>query len=678
MTGDRGTALDASVLVIGGGPAASVTAWQLASLGIDVIQAAGPEPAACDMIIGAAALSGLAEISPGLASLPRPVAAIDLSLGDGGARRLAGARAGVCDSGLLRAALRDHAAAAGARLISGTAGPAAGEAGRYTVRVQGTPAGGTEVTARHVVLAGGARPGPSPEAAGIGCARWFAGAEAADRVLLAVTVPAGPGRQEPPLTAWALPGEAGPDGAGRTTIGAARIGGDPLSPDEVLTRALRALAACDPALGRLVPAGPVSSGPLDTGFTPARAAAEPYLVAGEAAGLASPFTGEGLSAAIGSGRLAARAIARHAGDPAAARRAYARLLAAEFVGHFETARHATRRYHLTWRILADAAGSEHPFFAKTRRAVLAPDAPALRRSAAGLGQDGPDAVLAGPFLTACDEIALRTVRREWPVLAHILLGGGSVADQRVRPARLFLAGLLADGGKAAIRHAIPAAAVELATLGALAFLGSAGARGSGRGVDWASAAIVLVGDFLLAQASRLIAESAPELSWAFADWLGELTALRGPGLAGAGPAEAGDPGPAAVFGALLEFPARAGALLGGVPDGPARAVRDAGLSCGQAFVHAEDVLLLRGERSRLDTTLASAIRCRLSAIQPAAGEPAPGALAAAADACRAAGTRAAEAAGQVPGAAAARLLRQFTAAVTEPAGAPGRDRLARA
>jgi hypothetical protein len=31
-------------------------------------------------------------------------------------------------------------------------------------------------------------------------------------------------------------------------------------------------------------------------------------------------------------------------------------------------------------------------------------------------------------------------------------------------------------------------------------------------------------------------------------------------------------------------------------------VRDAGFFCGQAFVHAEDVLL-RGERSRLDTTL---------------------------------------------------------------------------
>jgi hypothetical protein len=55
-------------------------------------------------------------------------------------------------------------------------------------------------------------------------------------------------------------------------------------------------------------------------------------------------------------------------------------------------------------------------------------------------------------------------------------------------------------------------------------------------------------------------------------------------------------------GAVLEFPARAGALLAGVSDGTARAVRDAGFFCGQAFVHAEDVLL-RGERSRLDTTL---------------------------------------------------------------------------
>jgi hypothetical protein len=49
-----------------------------------------------------------------------------------------------------------------------------------------------------------------------------------------------------------------------------------------------------------------------------------------------------------------------------------------------------------------------------------------------------------------------------------------------------------------------------------------------RGVDWALASTVLAGDFLLSQASDLVARSAPAISWAFADWLAELDVmLRG-------------------------------------------------------------------------------------------------------------------------------------------------------
>ena len=51
------------------------------------------------------------------------------------------------------------------------------------------------------------------------------------------------------------------------------------------------------------------------------------IVAGDAAGLADPLTGEGISAAIESGGLAARAILDGAGDPARMAESYERALA---------------------------------------------------------------------------------------------------------------------------------------------------------------------------------------------------------------------------------------------------------------------------------------------------------------------------------------------------------------
>jgi hypothetical protein len=90
---------------------------------------------------------------------------------------------------------------------------------------------------------------------------------------------------------------------------------------------------------------------------------------------------------------------------------------------------------------------------------------------------------------------------------------------------------------------------------------------------------VLSGDFLLAQASRLVAENAPGISWAFADWLAELARLR------AGRLDPGSGVPAAaVFGALFEFPARIGVKLGGSPPeraGPGQQVSGSCSGCGR-------------------------------------------------------------------------------------------------
>jgi flavin-dependent dehydrogenase len=671
---------EADVLVVGSGPAGAVTAIALARQGVSVLLADGGPASAGDhdMLVSAHAQRGLASLGLPVDTLLKPLKVIRLSFGSGKGRPITDAGAAVCGAVQLRDELRRAAAAAGAQIIHGAVTSIARVADGYD-----TVIAGLDVSTHHVVIATGAaardplEPGLPSQATGIACARRFTGARLLGRMLLVMAAPSADDPHARPACAWALPGRD------RTvTVAAARMGGPAAaSPGDLLGTALEMLAVCDTRFAAITPAGPLVSGPLDAGFTPERATASGHLRVGDAAGLVNPFTGEGLTYAIQSGLQAARSIAGHPSDPDQACRAYASQLAAGFVGYFETARHAARRYHLTWRVLATAASSDHPFFAKARRAILLPEGLTGLTSADHVHLARPDTIMLAPFLAACDEVAITTIRTQWPFLARLMMAGDSLAHPRLRPAVLFFAGLLGDGKMPDIRHATVGAGIELAQLGALAFLGTpAAARPPRRGVDWAVATTILAGDFLLAQASRLIAESAPEVSWSFADWLCELATLRAGRLGQPCPESAAS----TVFASLFEFPARIGALLGGCSEPTVQALREAGYHCGHAFGHAEDILALRGERTRLDTTLRAMLQGRTSAI-PArlGGRPVssrrlardPGlrsaALAAAADACFAAQHSALDAIASVSSPAAGRILRQFISTVVAPALAAG-------
>lgn len=612
MTG--GPPAEPDVLVVGAGPAGAVTAAILAARGRRVMLAdpAGPRgpagPAGYDVLLAGPAIRALT--AAGLPAPPsaRPAERVDLRFGGAAGRHLPGAGAMTCDAGELRGWLRAAAVSSGAQLVTGTVTTLSRGEPRYQATID-TAAGPAPVSAAHVVIATGAvtnaglMPAAPPQAAGLACARRFSGARL-DVPVLALAAPGSDPAARRPSPAWALPG---PHGV--VTVGTTRIAGPPASPAELILAAVRLLAGADKRLTALEPAGLVASQAMHSGFAPGAAARASGLLVGDAAGLVNPFTGEGLSYAVHSGLLAAQAITASPADPDAAQRRYARRLSATFVGYFETARHAARRYHLAWRILAAGADSDHPFFAKGRRAILMPEGFSSITGAGQLRLRGPDDLAIAPFLAACDEVAISTIRREWPFLARLALAGEGLGHAGLRPAILFFATLMADGSIPDARHATLGAAIELALLGSLALLGPVPPPAGGRGVDWALAATVLSGDFLLAQASRLVAENAPGISWAFADWLAELARLR------AGRLDPGSGVPAAaVFGALFEFPARIGAELGGSPPETRSALRDYGRRCGHVFLHAEDFLALRGEPTRLDTTLAVMLAGRFSGL----------------------------------------------------------------
>lgn len=677
MTARRGV----DVLVIGAGPAGAVTAAALAGHGLSVMLAdSGPGIEDHDMLVSGAARAGLASLGLPMTALVRPVKVVRLSFGGRTGTSIRDAGASVSGRARLRDGLRHAATAAGAAAFHGRVTSVTRVPGGFEARAADADTGAIVViAARHVVVATGAAargplaPHPSQAALGTASARRFAGAGLRGRLLLAMTVPAATGPDVPPTCVWALP-----SGDRTVTVATARFGDQGRAdPENLLDAALATLAGADERFAAVTSVGGVVSGPLDAGFTPERVTDAGYLLVGNAAGLVNPFTGEGLSYAVQSGLLAARSIAQNPADPDAACRAYVRDLSTRFVGYFETARYAARRYHLTWRILDATADSDHPFFAKARRAILLPEGLSGLTPADHMDLTRPEAMLLAPFLAACDEVAITTIRTEWPFLARLMLEADAVAGPRLRPAALLFAALLAGGQLPGAGRATLGAGIELAQLGTLAFLGPPpGRRPPRRGVDWAVATAILAGDFLLAQASRLVAESASEVSWSFADWLSELAALRAGRLS---PARSRVPA-GAVFASLFEFPARIGALLAGCSPETTQALRDIGHHCGHAFLHAEDVLALRGERTRLDATLPAMLNGRLSAIPDGLGDQPvshrrltadprlrSAALAASVAACLAARRSALQATAAVDSPAAARILRQFISAVARPA-----------
>jgi flavin-dependent dehydrogenase len=624
----------ADVLVVGAGPAGATAAAALAERGIQVLLAGPADPTGADhdLMLSGPARRGLARIGADRVLPVRPAAEVRLHIDGDAGRTVADAHLATCAPDALLEALREVAVKAGTGLIPGRVDGLERAADGWHAMV-----GGEAVAARHVVMATGALPGSEHRRYGRITVRRFEGAVPDGRLLLGLAGTGG----ERPACVWALPG------AGHTvTIGAAVMG----DPADVLDHATDGL----PGLRAGRPAGPVSDGVFDCDYTPERVAGSEFLLVGDAAGLANSFTGEGLGYAVSSGLLAAEAIAANLADPEAARNGYARRLATRFAGYFETAHRADRRYHLTWRILSSTAGSERPFFAKARRAILLPDSPA------------PFPRQNDAFLVACDEVELSLIRSEWPFLARMLIEAGGSSRRRTRPALLFLAGALAAGTPIQPGHARTAAATELAIYGALAFLGQAPVpAAASRGVDWASATTVLAGDFLIAQASRLAAESGSEVSWSFAEWLAEVTSLRAARLAPDGEVAPGD-----VFAALFEFPARLGAMLGGSSPGGTEALRNVGRACGQAFLHAEEVLALRGERTRLDITLTTLIRDRVGGLSETVltdPEARAAGLTGAVTGCLDAAAHALAAASEVPDAASRSILREFVQVIAAPA-----------
>ncbi|MEV5962932.1 FAD-dependent monooxygenase [Kribbella sp. NPDC051952] len=590
------------VVVIGGGPAGSVAAARLAGAGIQVVMVDAPraDGPAYDVVVSEATLASL--------DLPtRPVDALRLRFGRCESRLIAVPELYACDQATLRERLIESARAAGATVINGRATLEPADDGRHRVLVKDTAGTVGSMWAAHIVVATGAPDVTEVrQSTGVTVSGVLRGSGPVPESILYFAAPPPRNVKGAMASAWVI------QGPGDTCTLTATSSNRERSAAQLFADTLSDLALIDPYFASL-DATRVAGATTNLGFSPQTCLDQGRILIGDAAGLTNPFTGEGISYAVQSGAIAADCIAGALDDPTEAGRRYREQMSRAFVGYFETARHATRRYQLAWRTLASTLTDDSPFCTKARRAMILPEGLRDVGSRQEVGLDPADSLLVKAFTAGCDALEVAAIRTEWPFLVRMLAADEGPLAHRLRPAVPFLAAVTANGCPPPQAAAPVAAGIELATLAVLAFVGSPPAPDRhGRGIDWARATTVLVGDFLLGVAAELVAGVGdPALSWAFADWVRELTALRTGRLSlGDGPRT-----PAAeLFGALFEFPCRAGAELAGLPADQARRLRRHGYHSGQAFLYAEDLRALNGRPTRLDTTHENLLHNRVSSI----------------------------------------------------------------
>ena len=597
------------VVVVGAGPAGAAAAFHLASAGRDVLLLDGrqfPRDKACGDLLTAPAVASLDRMGV-LARLDGGRPAPGLRVAAGGRSRIVHGGPGlVVRRAELDLQLRFRAVEAGSRSMQGKVVEVAGGNGSpagVTAWIDGRP---LEIRAHVVVLAAGAR-SPLVGAAegaclGIGARCYFAGVAGLGDLPALHLDAAGRSAE------WLGHGWVVPVAGGLANVGVATF--ETLSPASAVA-ALRGfvaqLAERDTRFATARPCGAVSWGFLRYDFGPDRVAAGGVVRVGDAAGLISPLTGEGIGAALDSGRIAAETIDAFLAGRVPDLAGYGPRLAETYAAHLEAGRYLRRHVRLGYRVVQGSFASETPVARLARRAALAPaGAPPI-----SLGEVLDDA---GPCLTdvrdllmpdalAVADLLASATRRQWPFVARMATMAVDGATLPLRPALLLLVSAYLGAPRPDIVEA--AAALELASMAALCHLSveDAGASVAGRR-EWGTIVSVTAGDYLLAEAVRMVAKMDQHVADAIAGVVADVCLATLTALAqtpGATPATTQLDLAAATSARIFAAACRTGARLAGLEPAVTGVVSEYGRYLGTAWHLAEVAASPHSRRASLAT-----------------------------------------------------------------------------
>ena len=284
----------------------------------------------------------------------------------------------------------------------------------------------------------------------------------------------------------------------------------------VFDRFVASLRASDSCFAAMELDGRIIGAPLACGFDPKRCTGGRVVLAGDAAGLVDPFTGEGIDTALESGKIAATVIGAALTAPSDLDRTletYGDLLAEQYRDRFRAGRELVRARGFMLKVVESTFDMSHPLFDGLRRAVVGysvdpstvtePD----RENLAWLEEDR---VANGIALTR--RRLLSTIDSEFPLLFKV---SSSLTSSVGGLVRMSLAFLSAEFGRSDAELTVQVGAtVELACL-ALAMHAnvidepsnppeSSGGRRA-QGVHAGNMFAVTAGDYLLVKAHEIAA-----------------------------------------------------------------------------------------------------------------------------------------------------------------------------
>jgi geranylgeranyl reductase family protein len=280
---------------------------------------------------------------------------------------------------------------------------------------------------------------------------------------------------------------------------------------EVFEAFVAGLRRRDRRFARMRLVGRLQGAPLHCGMDHTGSADAGVLLAGDAAGLVDPFTGEGIDSALESGRLAAQVLHAALASPDPRRadlREYPKLLERRFEDRFRAGRRFVKTYGFMWKLLGNTLQIRRPLFEHVRGALidygeghgheedaLAAVRPVLAR--AGLADD----------LDAVADQLDSAVGSEFPALTGAVARTAGPSDLLVRAALVLLCARYGEARP--VNRVAAAVCVELA---ACALLLHDNVLGGGTGVRWANMFALMTGNHLLARAHELATTLGEDLT----------------------------------------------------------------------------------------------------------------------------------------------------------------------